>query len=145
MGEDERVDDVAKAGGADSSAGPRRSDPPSPSSTRRGRKRGEEPVDSGLQKLIQDVGRNKLGPDVSALEVYYSRSIRIRRLIAEFLTENEGTLWSNLPELHARAANYAGCSSPTSARWIHQFTRVGAPWRLVESVDHWLLDRRDGP
>ncbi len=97
-----------------------------------------------MTRLVRDIGRNKLAPDRSSEERYYSRSLEIRRLIAEFLIENEGTTWANLPELHARAGNYAGCSSVTAARWVHQFTRVGARHRLVEAVDHWVLERRDG-
>jgi len=97
-----------------------------------------------MQRLVREVGRSKLAPDVTAEERHYSRSLRIRRLIAEFLVENEDSTWDNLLELHARAANYASCSSVTAARWVHQFTRVGARHKLVEAVDHWLLVRRDG-
>lgn len=120
-------------------------DPPemtSPNPPKR-RPRGGNQLDANMRNLVRQIGKDKLAPDITAQEVYYSRSIRIRRLILEFLIMSEGTSWANLPELHARAANYAGCSSVTAARWIHQFTRVGAKHRLIEAIDHWLVERRD--
>ncbi len=108
-----------------------------------GRKRGDPFEDASLRRLVASTGANKLAPDVSSEEVYYNRSMRIRRLILEFLIENEnGTIWRNLAELEARAGNYAGCSVVTAHRWIYQFTRVGARHRLIEAVDHWILEAR---
>lgn len=106
------------------------------------RRRGDPTLDPRLQALVQRVGKDKLSPDISAQEKYHSRSIKIRRLILEFMILNDGTTWSNILELHARAANYADCSSVTAARWVHQFTRVGSDMELIEAVDHWLLMRR---
>ena len=107
-----------------------------------GRRRGDPDLDPDLKALVQKVGKDKLSPDISAQEKYHSRSIKIRRLVLEFLVMHEGTTWANVLELHARAANYADCSSVTSARWIHQFTRVGAPCELLEATDHWVLIKR---
>src|SRR3989337_822597 len=109
----------------------------------RGRRRGCPVPDPALRRLAESVGANKLGPDVSAQEVYYSRSLKIRRLILEFLKENEETTWTNLAEIHARAALHAGCSPVTSARWIFTYTRVGGPCRIVEAVDHMIIQRRE--
>ena len=109
------------------------------------RRRGEPDIAPDLKALVQMVGKDKLSPDISAQEKYHSRSLRIRRLVLEFLLMNDGSTWSNVLELHARAANYADCSSVTAARWVHQFTRVGAPMELIEAVDHWLLMRRGRP
>ena len=106
------------------------------------RRRGDPEMDANLRELVKTVGKDKLSPDISAQEKYHSRSIRIRRLVLEFLVTNDGTTWANVLELHARAGNYADCSSVTAARWVHQFTRVGAPMELIEGVDHWVLSRR---
>jgi hypothetical protein len=107
-----------------------------------GRKRGDPSLDPSLRALVQQVGKDKLSPDISAQEKYHSRSLTIRRKVLEFLVTHDGTTWANVLELHARAANYADCSSVTAARWVHQFTRVGAPCELIEAVDHWMLARR---
>ncbi len=112
-----------------------------------GRRRGDDELDRRLEPdlavLVRQVGRNKLAPDTSAVERHYSRSLRFRTLIVEFLRENNGTTWADVGELDARAANYAGCASQTAARWVYQLTRVGAPFRLVDALDHWILERRD--
>lgn len=95
-----------------------------------------------LERIVKSVGRNKIAPDMSAEERFYSRSLSIRKLVMEFLVMNEGTAWSSLMELYARAANYAGCSSTTAARWVFQFTRAEAGFQLTEAVDHFILERR---
>ena len=118
---------------------------PAPSRKRRGgRKRGDSELDPEMERLVREVGRSKVVPDSTAIERHYTRSLRFRHLVMEFLLEAEGTTWADLGELHARAANYAGCASQTAARWVYQLTRVGGPFRLVEAVDHWILERRDG-
>jgi len=133
--------------GADAQAGtgapPERRPSPAPRRKRRNAARGETDADPSMRALIRAVGKNKLVPDRTAQEIYYSRSLVIRRLIAEFLEANVGSVWTDLTELHARAANYASCSSVTAARWIRQFTSVGTRHRLLDAVDHWILEWRD--
>lgn len=107
------------------------------------RKRGETELDPEMKRLVRAVGRDKLVPDTTAIERHYARSLRFRHLIIEYLLENDGSSWSDLAELHARAANYAGCASQTAARWVYQLTRVEGPFRLLEAVDHWVLVRRE--
>jgi len=135
--------------GADAKAGA--GDPPerrpSPTPKRKhtgGRRRGEPSADANLTRLVRLAGKNLLAPDTTAIERHIRRSERIQRKVAEYLTDNVGSVWTDLAELHARAANYAGCASPTAARWVYQFTRVGAAFRLLDGVDHWVLERRDG-
>jgi hypothetical protein len=134
----------AQAGAGDP---PERSPSPSPSKPKRkhggGRKRGDAVPDPDTERLIRVIGGDKPAPDVSAEERHYSRSLRIRRLVGEYLKTNVGSTWANLPELHARAANYAGCSSNTAARWVYQFTRVGMPYKLVDAVEYWVLEKRE--
>jgi hypothetical protein len=135
--------DAGEGAGAKAGAGAppqrRTSNPPR---RKGGRKRGDTIVDAALDKLLRGAGTDKPAPDVSAEERHYSRSLRIRRLVEEFLQLNEGTSWANLLELHARAANYAGCASTTASRWVYQFTRAGMRHKLIEAVDHWMLERR---
>lgn len=117
--------------------------PPPPKPKRRGgRRRGETELDPGMRRLVREIGRNKTVPDTTAIERHYSRSLRFRHLVLEFLLLNDGTTWTDLAELHARAANYAGCALQTAGRWVYQMSRVDAPFRLVEAVDHWVLERR---
>ena len=104
--------------------------------------RGETLLDAETERLVRDIGRDKLAPDTSAEEIYYSRSLKIRRKIAEFLIENEGSYWHTLEELWARAANYAGCAEPTARRWVFQFTRVGTSHDLRMVGDYWMLEAR---
>jgi len=140
-----REEGASEGAGAKAGAGDPPEHRPSPAPKRRGgRRRGDALLDPDVERLIRGLGADKPASDVTAEERHYSRSLRIRRLIEEFLVENEGTTWANLPELHARAANYAGCSSVTGARWVYQMTRAGMPHKLVEAVDHWILERRDG-
>lgn len=105
--------------------------------------RDETELNPEMQRLVRIIGRDKVVPDTTALERHYSRSLRFRHLIVEFLLENSDTTWTDISDLHARAANYAGCSSQTAARWVFQLTRVDAPFRLLEAVDHWVLERRE--
>lgn len=112
---------------------------------RQRRARGLVPLSDSMRVLVDAVGESKVAADMSAEERYYSRSLDIRQLIAEFLglPENEGSVWSSQTELHARAANYAGCSLVTAERWIFQFTRVGTDFRLSKvDVGKWMLERR---
>jgi len=95
-----------------------------------------------MQQIVQDVGRNKLVPDISSEERFYTLSLDIRALIAEFLQDNVGSQWPNLSVLHAQAANYARCAMTTASRWVLQLTQVGTDFRLVRSVDRWILERR---
>jgi len=140
-GEDDAGEDAKAEAGAGDPPEPRPS--PTPKRKKRPSRRGNVEPDPSLQKLVKAVGRNKLVPDRSAQEIYYSRSIAIRRLVAEYLDANVGSVWTDYAELAARAANYAGCSSVTAARWIRQFTSVEAPFRLLDGVDHFVLERRE--
>jgi hypothetical protein len=150
----EREDEAGAREGASAQAGagdpPERSPSPSPPKPKRkhggGRKRGDAvPVpDPDTERLIRVIGGDKPAPDVSAEERHYSRSLRIRRLVMEYLATNVGSTWRHPTELHARAANYAGCSSVTAARWVYQFTRVGMPYQLVDAVEYWVLEKREG-
>lgn len=139
--------DGSEGEGADAKAGqgapPQHRLSPTPKRKRRTSARGESNPDPSMRALIRAVGKDKLVPDRTAQEIYYSRSVTIRRLIAEFLEQNVGSVWTDLTELHARAGNYAGCSSVTASRWIRQFTSVGARHRLLDGVDHWILERRE--
>jgi len=108
-----------------------------------GKKRGDAELEPSLARLVKDVGRTKLAPDTTAVDRHYARSLTIRRLVADFLTENVGSTWRDPNELFARAANHAGCATNTAQRWVYQLTRVDAPFRLIEAIDYWLLERRD--
>src|SRR5713101_5513890 len=134
-GEDAREGADAKAGEGDP---PERRPSPTPKRKKRTSARGETTPNDSMRALIRAVGKNKLVPDRTAQEIYYSRSLVIRRLIAEFLEANVGSTWTDLTELHARAGNYANCSSVTAGRWIRQFTSVGTKHRLLDAIDHWV-------
>lgn len=108
-----------------------------------GKPRGGSDLSPDLARLVRVVGRDKVVPDTTALERHYSRSLRFRHKILEFLLDNRDTVWIDIAELHAQAANYAGCASQTAARWIYQLTRQDAPFRLREAVDRWVLERRE--
>jgi hypothetical protein len=71
-----------------------------------------------------------VAPDRTAVETHISRSLKYRRLIMEFLLENEDTTWESRRELDGRAANFAGSSLQCAEKWVFQWTLVGAPWRL---------------
>jgi len=135
--------------GADAKAG--EGDPPEhrPSTAPIGKnprshKRGGSEPDTNLRRLVRLAGKNLAAPDTTAVERHIRRSERIQRKIGEYLADNVGSVWADLSELHARAANYAGCASPTAARWIFQLTRVGQGFRLLDGIDHWILERREG-
>lgn len=130
----------AKAGAGDP---PKATERPTPKRRSGGRKRGDPDLEPSLNELVRDIGRNKLAPDVTAVERHYARSLTIRRLVGEFLTDNVGSVWRDPMELYARAANYAGCATNTAQRWTFQLTRAGAPFKLVEAIDHWTLERRN--
>lgn len=83
-----------------------------------------------------------LTPDRTAVETHYSRSRKFRRLIYEFLLENEGTRWSSRRELYGRAGNRAGCGLEASERWVFQAGLVDAPWRFNEDPDGSFLIER---
>lgn len=83
-----------------------------------------------------------LSPDRTAVETHYSRSRKFRRLIYEFLLENEGTRWSSRRELYGRAANRAGCGLEAAERWVFQAGLVDAPWRFNEDADGSFLVER---
>lgn len=121
----------------------RRSTAPKPKKHSGGVRRGQAAFDPDMKRLVMDIGKGKIGPDVTAIERHYSRSLAIRSRVLEFLLENEGSTWADLSELYARAANHAGCASETAHRWVHQFTRVGAGFRLLQAIDYWVLERRE--
>lgn len=137
---EERGDKSAKAGEGDPPERRRSSLSPK----KRPGLRGKPSLDPSLKRLVQLVGKNLVAPDTTSVERHIRRSERIQRKIAEYLTDNVGSAWTDLVELHARAANYAGCASPTAARWIFQLTRAGQAFRLLDAVDHWVLERREG-
>lgn len=112
---------------------------PKPKKTRK-----PDVLSPSTRRLIRDVGVHKLGPDLTAVERHYNRSLAIRTLVFQFLHEHRDTVWADPSELHAQAANAAGCSMPTAARWVFQFTRADAPFKLHLNVDRWVLERRDG-
>lgn len=107
-----------------------------------GRRRGDSDLAPELRAIIESVGKDKLTPDITADERYYSRSLAYRRKIAEFLMQNEGTTWTTLEELCNRAGNYAGCSVVTARRWVKQFTVAGTAHKIVQSIDYIILERR---
>lgn len=125
----------------DASAGARQR---RPRASRGGRKRGDPVLSPRMRQIAKLVGRDKLVPDITAMERHYSRSLNFRERILEFLATNEGTVWSTVSELRNRAANEAGCSSPTAGRWIEQYTAGNGPFRLVRDVDRYILEARGG-
>lgn len=106
------------------------------------RRRGDVELDPRLRAIVETSGKNKPTPDTSAEERYHARSLRIRNRIAEWLTLNEGTTWATMTEINNRAANYAGCSSVTAARWVSQFTVVGTAHKIILATDYFLIERR---
>jgi hypothetical protein len=67
-------------------------------------------------------------PDTSAEERYYSRSLRIRRAVLEFLDDNVGRGWADLMTMAGECGNTGKpmpFSSITAYRWIAQFTAPG--------------------
>jgi hypothetical protein len=146
-------EDAHASEGAEAEAGagappePRPSPAPKNSNGRRSSSlRGKTSLTPELRELAHLSGEVKLAPDTTAVERHYARSLRIREYILEFLKENAGSTWSDPRELYARAANFCNpiCSTTTAERWIHQFTRVGAPFKIVEGLGYVILERREG-
>jgi len=131
--------------GAEPGQGP--GEAPSSDSPKKRRRhvRGRTALTAELQALARLSGEVKIAPDTTAVERHYARSLRIREFILEFLKENAGSTWADVRELYARAANFCDpiCAESTAERWIHQYTRVGAPFKLVEGLGYVILERRD--
>ena len=104
----------------------------------------ESGVPPGTKPRRTDKGRFadgtiKVVPDMSAEERFIARSLRIRKKIKSWLTQNVGERWPTLGALHRDCANYCDASMNTVSRWVYQFTGPGQEWQLIEHEDDYEL------
>jgi len=82
--------------------------------------------------------------DWSAEERYVNRSIRIRKHVLKWLGEHVGFSYTEMMRMAEECANEfrpMPCSSITCYRWIQQFTRVNAPYRIRTDENDWYVIR----
>lgn len=87
-------------------------------------------------------GTVKVVSDMSAEERSYARSKKFQKKLKSWMSQNAGKSWGSMGEMHRDAANYAGCSMMTAARWVYQFTGPGQEYQITETEDeYWLAAR----
>ena len=83
--------------------------------------------------------------DWSAEERYVNRSIRIRKHVLKWLGEHTDFAYPdmmNMAEMCANDFKPMPCASITCYRWIQQFTRINAPYRIRSDENDWYAIRR---
>ncbi len=92
-------------------------------------------------------GKERMAKDWSAEERFYNRSKRIRKRVRDWLFLKIGEHFDTSSVMSDQAANFAGCSSITAYRWIHQFSVDGdpkkAPFRITEDENGLYLSLRE--
>jgi len=82
--------------------------------------------------------------DMTSTERHINRSIKIRRAISRFISQNEGQLFDDPKDLGNQAANYAKCGYEAAWRWLDQFTAKDQPYVITEQAAGLVIMRRPG-
>jgi len=85
-------------------------------------------------KANVELGYSEPAPDRSALEIHYSRSMKIRTKVHLFAAENMEHAFPSFAAMVREFANAANCSTETARRWIRQYCDTdvrNASFRLV--------------
>ena len=85
--------------------------------------------------------------DITATEKHYSRSLRIRAKVYNFLSENEGQTFEDYSDLVSQASNwhYKGkddCDIETAKRWITKYTAKNGDFLITEQPNGLTIMRR---
>jgi hypothetical protein len=88
------------------------------------------------------IDTGKAVADISADERFYNRSVKIRRLVMEWMAAHVDERFDSLGEMEAQAANHAKASMPTARRWIFQFIQPGKPFWIQEATSFYILRER---
>jgi hypothetical protein len=97
-------------------------------------------MENAAMQTAVDTG--KAVADISADERFYARSVRIRRLILEWMAQNVDERFDSLGEMEAQAANHAKASMVTARRWIFQFSQPGKPFWIQENPSFYIIRER---
>ena len=101
------------------------------------------------QRDIEEAWKTGKVRDWSAEERYVNRSIRIRKHVLKWLGEHIGFSYPEMMQMAEQCANEfkpMPCASITAYRWLQQFTRINAPFRIATDENDWyvIAARRDG-
>lgn len=85
--------------------------------------------------------------DWSAEERYVNRSIRIRKHVLRWLGQHVGFHYTDMMKMAEECANEfkpTPFASITAYRWLQQFSRVNAPFRIRTDENDWyvICDRK---
>ncbi len=103
-----------------------------------------EPVVRRTQNGRFANGEPKVVSDMSAEERSYARSRKFQKKLRSWLEQSIGLSYPTMGEMHRDAANYAGCSMVTAARWVYQFTGPGQHFQIIETEDDYVIATRGG-
>jgi hypothetical protein len=118
----------------------------------REREREDAPHEPTLGEKLADAlrGRLKLRDDTTSEERYINRSLKIRRLVLAWMTNNVDQSFESWEEMGGLAGNYCqrmglkdGASSTCCIRWIHQLSLTGELFRIESQPSGYIVRVRE--